>query len=440
MKRPAQMAAINRRSTTRVGPTLERHDSSDNGALSSREWRDSPAQPETEVGLLTGGFDRPYVFGLATALVSKGVHLDVIGGDEVDHPELHAHPKLNFLNLRGSQQARVSIREKAARVLIYYAKLIRYAAIAKPKILHIVWNNRFQFFDRTLLMLYYKLLGKKIVLTAHNINANRRDSKDTLLNRLTLKAQYRLADHIFVHTEKMKNELSADFGIRETAITVIPFGVNNSVPNTSLTTAEAKRRLGIGDGEKTILFFGRIGPYKGLKSLVTAFQQITKRSTDYRLIIAGRPKKGAEEYLEGILKTISGDRNGERVITKIEYIPDEETELYFKAADVLALPYTQIYQSGVLFLAYSFGLPAIATNVGSFDADIIEGRTGFLCKPGDPADLARAIEMYFASDLYQQLDRRRQDIRDYGNKRHSWDSVAELTRNIYAAFLRRRPS
>jgi D-inositol-3-phosphate glycosyltransferase len=277
-------------------------------------------------------------------------------------------------------------------------------------------------------------------LTAHDINARKRDSNDTPLNRLTLKAQYRLADHIFVHTEKMKSELSGEFGIHETAITVIPFGINNSVPNTSLTPQQAKRRLGISDGEKTILFFGRIGPYKGLESLVAAFQQITKKSTDYRLIIAGKPKKGAEEYLEGILKMICCDGSRERVIIKIEYIPDQETELYFKAADVLALPYAQIYQSGVLFLAYGFGLPVIATAVGSFDIDIVDGQTGFLCKPGDSADLARATEVYFASDLYKQLDRRRQDIRDHGNERHSWDSVAELTRNIYAALLRRRPS
>ena len=54
---------------------------------------------------------------------------------------------------------------------MYYAKLIRYAATAKPKIFHILWNNKFELFDRTVLMLYYRLLGKRIVLTAHNVNA-----------------------------------------------------------------------------------------------------------------------------------------------------------------------------------------------------------------------------------------------------------------------------
>ena len=110
-------------------------------------------------------------------------------------------------------------------------------------------------------------------------------------------------------------------------------------------------------------------------------------------------------------------------------------ELYLKAADVLVLPYKEIFQSGVLFLAYSFGLPVVATDVGSFREEIVEGRTGFLCKPGDPAELAKAIETYFASDLYKNLKVRRQEIKDYAEANHSWNAVADLTRNAYAGML-----
>ena len=184
---------------------------------------------------------------------------------------------------------------KVFRVSMYYAKLIRYAATAKPRIFHILWNNKFEFFDRTLLMLYYRLLGKRIVFTVHNVNAGRRDSKDTHINRLTLRIQYRLADHIFVHTEKMKIELVEEFGMQHARVTVIPFGINNAVPNTCLTPREAKQRLGIREGEKAILFFGRITPYKGLEYLIDAFQQLLARREDYRLIIAGRPDK-CERY------------------------------------------------------------------------------------------------------------------------------------------------
>lgn len=411
--------------------------SSDNGVRSSSEWMEPFVQPEISVGLLTGGSDKPYVFGLAMALVSKGVCLDVIGSDAVDRPELHAPPKLNFLNLRGNQRPQVSLRKKVARVLIYYARLIRYTSIAKPKIFHILWNNRFQFFDRTLLMLYYKLMGKKIAFTAHNVNAGKRDANDSVLNRLSLKIQYQLADHIFVHTDKMKGELLEEFGVRKEAVTVIPFGINNSVPDTKLTPAEAKRRLGIGSGEKTILFFGRIRPYKGLEHLVVAFQQIAAKYEGYRLIIVGEPQKESEQYLRDIQETIERDPSRGRVIQKIDFVPDSETELYFKAADVSVLPYTLIFQSGVLSLSYSFGLPVIATDVGSFGEDIIEGRTGFMCKPCDPVDLTRAIERYFASDLFKTLNSRRHEIRDYAKARYSWNVVGESTCNVYAELLGR---
>ena len=154
---------------------------------------------KVEVTLLTGGIDRPYTFGLVMELITKGAGLDVIGSDGVDFPEFHGKPGLNFLNLQGSQRPDVSLISKVFRLLTYYARLIRYAATAKPKIFHILWNNKFEVFDRTLLTLFFRLLGKRIVLTVHNVNAAKRDSKDTRLNRLTLRIQYRLADHIFVH-------------------------------------------------------------------------------------------------------------------------------------------------------------------------------------------------------------------------------------------------
>ena len=391
---------------------------------------------EIAVALLTGGGDRPYAFGLAKALMSKGVTLDLIGSNDLDDPEFRGKPGVNFLNMRGNQRPDVSFPIKAFRVLVYYAKLIRYAATAKPGIFHILWNNKFQNFDRTLLMLYYRLLGKKIVLTLHNVNAGKRDSNDTRLNRLTLRMQYLLANHLFVHTEKMKRELIEEFEVPETRMTVIPFGINNAVPNTSLVPGDAKLRLGIREDERTILFFGNIAPYKGLEYLVAAFQHVLAQRDAYRLIIAGTPKN-CEGYWSTIRKAVGDVAPTGRVLLRAEFIPDEETELYFKAADVLVLPYTHIYQSGVLFLGYSFGLPVIAADVGSLNEEIVEGTTGFVFTPEDPVDLAKAIERYFASDLYVNLDNRRQEIRDYATKRHSWDVVGEVTRDVYGRLLGR---
>jgi D-inositol-3-phosphate glycosyltransferase len=388
-----------------------------------------------QVGLLTGGDDKTYALGLTSALISQGIFVDFIGSDAVDGPELHGRPLVNFLNLRGDQSARAGLSRKIVRILAYYGRLIQYAAVARPTLFHILWNNKFELFDRTLLMLYYRLLGKKIVFTAHNVNAAQRDSRDNLLNRLSLRFQYRMSDHIFVHTERMKAALLADFDVPATKVSVIPFGINNVFPRTQITSAMAKQRVGVHDDEKTVLFFGQIAPYKGLEYLVAAMAELRPRRGDFKLIIAGRPKPGNEPYWDQIRQEISRAGLREHVIEKIEFIPDDEVELYLKAADVVVIPYTHIFQSGVPFLAYSYGLPVVATDVGSLREDIIDGKTGFICRPRDPVDLAKCLETYFASALYHQLETRRQEIQDFANEKHSWTKVGEITQAVYSDLL-----
>jgi glycosyltransferase involved in cell wall biosynthesis len=232
----------------------------------------------------------------------------------------------------------------------------------------------------------------------------------------------------------MKDELIAEFDADAEKVTVIPYGINNAVPFTRLTSEEARRKLGLRHSEKIILFFGAIKQYKGLEYLVAAFQQIAERG-DYRLIIAGEQKKGYQEYWQSIQQAIERHPSREKIIQKIEFIQDAETETYFKAADLAVLPYVEIFQSGILFMAYNYGLPVIVTDVGSLPEAVIEGKTGFVCRPRDPDDLAGKIEEYFRSDLYNELEHRRQNIRDYALSGHSWNTVASLTTGVYSTML-----
>lgn len=388
-----------------------------------------------EIALLTGGQDRHYAVGLGLALVARDVAIDVIGSDRVDCPEFRGNPRVSFRNLH-SNLAGAGMARKIGKVLVIYARLLHYAASAKPRIFHILWNNKLPILDRTLLTLFYKVAGKKIVLTAHNVNAGQRDQRDSWANRATLRIQYRLADHLFVHTKKMKDQLVDEFDVKASKVTVIPYGINNAVPLTEITKEEARRKLGLRNEEKVILYFGQIKRYKGLEYLVAAYQQIAQQE-DYRLIIAGERQKGFEEYWGAIQQTIERDPCRETVLQRIEFIPDSETEIYFKSADVAVLPYTDIFQSGILFLAYAYGLPVIATDVGSFREDVIEGTTGFICPPRDSESLAAALKHYFESELFRELKDRRSRIRNYAVTEHSWSVVGKMTRDVYESLLYR---
>jgi D-inositol-3-phosphate glycosyltransferase len=390
---------------------------------------------QVKIGLLTGGDDKTYAHGLTLSLVSKGVFVDFIGSDFTDGPEIHGSPLINALNLRGNQNENVPYLKKVTRILKYYCRLVGYAATARPRIFHILWNNKFEFVDRVLLMICYKLMGKKVVFTAHNVNAAKRDNKDTLFNRATLKAQYWMSDHIFVHTNKMKDELLTDFGVSGGKVGVIPFGINNTFPRTLMNRSQARKRLGLNDQEKVALFFGQIAPYKGLEYLVRAMARTTGQGDTFRLLIAGKIKPGQGSYWESVQAEIASAGLGKRIIETIRFISDEEVESLFKAADVLILPYTNIYQSGLPFLAYSYGLPVVASDAGGLPEDVVAGRTGLIFRQRDPDDLARAIDEYFSSDLYNQLESRRQDISDYANDHHSWTKVADMTCKVYESLL-----
>lgn len=387
-----------------------------------------------KVALLTAGRDRHYAFGMASALMAKGLSLDIIGGDDLDCPQWHGIPQVRFLNFRGDLSEQASFPRKIIRILDYYARLLRYALTRRANVFHILWNNKFETFDRVPLILYYKLLGKKTVLTVHNVNTRARDGSDSWFNRLTLRGQYGLMDHLFVHTMKMKRELVENYGVREKKITVVPYGINNATPNTSLTPEKARDQLGIVGTDRVILFFGNIAPYKGLEFLLDAFRIIMTKEASYRLIIAGKPKN-YDAYWNMIRESLDRHPYRERIIKRVEFIPDPDTEIYFKAADIVVLPYRHIFQSGVLSLAYSFGVPVIASDVGALREDIVEGRTGFICKPDDPDDLAAAIERYFSSELYGSLNSRRWEIQAYARQRYSWEVVGEMTVNVYDALF-----
>lgn len=387
---------------------------------------------DSQVALLTGGGDRPYAVGLAGSLTSQGIGLDFIGSDFLDVPEVRSNPQIRFLNLRGDASPDASLVRKVTRVIAYYGRLLRYAATAKPQIFHILWNNKLEFFDRTLLLLLYRLFGKRLILTVHNVNVAKRDGNDGALNRLTLRIQYRLTHHLFVHTQQMKRELEGEFEVPASKISVIPFGLNSTVPDTALTSSEARQRLGLTDEHKVVLFFGNIAPYKGLDYLIEALFLLADAMPELTLIIAGRPK-GSESYWQAIEQRLERSGHRAQVVVRTDYVPDSETELYFKAADVLALPYTYVFQSGVLFLGYNFGLPVVASDVGSLAEDIVVDRTGYVCPPREPRALADAIQRFFASDLYRDRTTRRHDIRMFASERYSWTTVGSVTREVYGS-------
>lgn len=386
------------------------------------------------VCLLTGGGDAPYALGLLNALVAKGIQVDFIANDEMSRATIVKDKRVNCLNLRGDQNPSARKLVKFVRVLKYYLKLIGYSFRSDAAIFHILWFNKFLLFDRTLLNIYYKCLGKKLVFTAHNVDETERDGGGNFLGKTSLKILYRLVDHVFVHTPKMKSELMCKYRVEDDRATVIPFGINNTIPKLGISREEARAKLHLQGQDKVLLFFGLIAPYKGLEFLLYALDHLRKSDPTFKLIIAGQVKDCQPywNHIQGIIERLQLQPH---LTFKIEFVPDSEVETIFMSADVLVLPYRFIYQSGVLFLSYAFGLPVIVTDVGSLRDEVEEGKTGLVCKPEDANDLERVIREYFQGDLYKNLDERMKYIRARGNEKYSWERVCNATHAVYETLL-----
>jgi len=387
-----------------------------------------------KITLIAGGAPH-YEAGLIAGLVEHNVTADVIGGDDLGNAAVLRFPQVRFRNFYGKSRRGTAMWRKVLRLIAVYLKLLAHATASDARLIHIQWPYKLPFFDRTLLNLYYKLLGKRLVFTAHNIDAAARDGKQSWANRISLRFHYQMMDHIIVHTERMKAELVGDYGVNASKVSVIPHGIMSAVPMTSLDRGQARRHLRLDESRRVVLFFGLITPYKGVEYLVSALGKLCEQENNFTLIIAGRVKE-CQEYWAQVNRSIKDLHIEKNVILQLGHVPDESVEIYFKAADVLVMPYRNIFQSGVLFLAYRFGLPVIATDVGSFRDELIEGRTGTLCRVDDAEDMAQTIKQYFESELFRKLEQtHREDIKAYAAQRYSWSSIGKATVGLYSQVL-----
>ena len=141
----------------------------------------------------------------------------------------------------------------------------------------------------------------------------------------------------------------------------------------------------------TLLFFGRIKEYKGLKYLLEALDIINDKNIKFKLIIAG--EGDIAPYAEMI------KRLGDKVEQYIGYISDEKAAEYFQRASFIVMPYTDATQTGVVQVAYSFKKPVIATNVGSLPEVVIDGNTGIIIMSKNVAALSKAIQSLLENQM-----------------------------------------
>ena len=116
------------------------------------------------------------------------------------------------------------------------------------------------------------------------------------------------------------------------------------------------------------------------------------------------------------------------------FVPDAEMPAYFRRADVVALPYREIEQSGVLYTALAFGTPLLLSAVGGFP-EIARARRGAAGRAGQRRVAARAalVELLDDDGRAARAGARPRGARARASTRGT--RAAELTERLYRRLL-----
>ncbi len=210
-------------------------------------------------------------------------------------------------------------------------------------------------------------------------------------------------------------------GLPGERVRVIPHGAFDyltRLPDPAPLPAELE-----GSEHPVVLAFGLIRPYKGTDLLIDAIRELP----DAELWIVGRPL-GVDL---GSLRA-RAEASGGRVRFLSRFVADREIPAIFERADVVALPYRDAEQSGVLYTALAFGKPIVASDAGGFP-EVAGHGAAVIVTAGLVAPLAAALgDLLGDSEARERLAAA---ARRAAEGPYSWNQVAGDHMALYRELL-----
>lgn len=337
--------------------------------------------------LISNGFQPSYEKGFANGIADNGIRVELISSDRTLTKELDHRIQIN--NLRGSQNPRRSTFAKAINLIRYSFALGRRLFAGKHDVVHLTGmfmtrNNAAGLIE----WLAYRLLTRRLFMTVHDLLPH---NHHTRLNKFIFRMLYRLPNKLVVHTEKMRTGLITQFGVAAHRIIIMLHGVD---------TLPARLRVPEPSALLRVLLFGGLNRYKGTDLFFQALQYCQDFSIE--VMMAGECRDAI--YMRQIESLISGLNINHTVRWDKTFIAEENVGGFFEAVDAVVLPYRYIDQSGVLFTAFRYGTPVIATDVGAFRA-CLPDFAGMIVPEQTPQSLAQTLREFKSRKI--EFDRAR---------------------------------
>lgn len=367
-----------------------------------------------------GGLGR-HVEGLAEALVSQGVRVEVVTcGVSGASPREVARG----VRIRRVESYPVNAPDFVTWVLQLNFSMVEQAAKLmnqrRPTLIHV--HDWLAAFAGGTLKHLYRL---PLVVTIHATEAGRNHGLYTDMQRYINSVEWWLtyeAWRVIVCSQHMKQEVQGLFQLPIDKIEVIANGVDGQ----KLQGPEPDPRLRqwyARPEERIILFVGRLVPEKGAQLLIEALPRILAVHPRAKVVIAGQGPAGAE------LQNRAWALGVAHKVYFAGYIDDATRNALYKMAEVAVFP--SLYEPfGIVALeAMVAGAPVVASGTGGLREIITHGVDGLLFPPGHATALAdNVIRLLSEPELAAQL---RQNGRNLAQQVYDWKQVAQKTLRLY---------
>ena len=229
---------------------------------------------------------------------------------------------------------------------------------------------------------------------------------------------YGRCERVLVPSHDSSERLGAA-GWDSTRLAVWPRGVDSRVFAPERRSESLRDRWGVSDKRPAVLYAGRLSREKGLSLLDQIGSLLYRRRRAYRFIIAGDGPM-SQELRQAIPDAVF-----------MGQLPQNQLAVAIASADVFVFPSDNDAAGSAVLEAQACGVPVIVSAAGAPRENMIDGETGLVCRPGDPAAFAAGIEQL----LVDRCRRARMgvDARRFAAVR-SWDvSLAALSASYRAA-------
>ncbi|MCX7719942.1 MAG: glycosyltransferase [Dictyoglomus thermophilum] len=227
---------------------------------------------------------------------------------------------------------------------------------------------------------------------------------------------------VIVCSLNMKEEVKHLFSLPEDKIIVLPNGIDTENLRTTIDVEEL-RKIYAPNGEKIILFIGRMHPQKGAEYLLRSIPIVLQKFQNVKFIFVGTGPQ-----LNSLIEESKYLGINERVIFT-GFIDDNLRNALLNIADICVFP--SIYEPfGIVALeAMALGKPVIASNLGGFAEIIEDGKDGILFEPRNVQNLAEKIIWALTNEDHIQIIKNNA-IKKVKEK-YLWEKIAEETKNLY---------